>query len=217
MNSYNTDSLIISSHTYDKNNHLIAKVLYEYDASKKLGTAKLYNRKGKLDHSWNFDCNAKGEPDKKGKEEKVCKSNAQLANGHTQEITIEESKFNINKYIREFDEKGNLVLAETYTGKSGTILSYKAEFNKVGDTTFSRYYYYRSGMRKNYMYSVAAYTTIGNRKINSHYEFYRKKNKLEESSTYTYIYNYSGLIQNEVVNNEIKKTAKIINYSYTHF
>jgi hypothetical protein len=213
-NIYNSDSNKISSITYDKKHILMAKVDYNYDAGKKIGQAKMYDKKGKLVHSWNFTCDTKGAIDKKGKEEKICKSRAELANGHIQEITIDNDKSNINRFIYEYDPKGLFSMTEKYTGKLGTVLEYRTVSKKSNDTSYSSSDFYFASEKHNTIRFKVENTGFLSKRISAHYESYFKKNKLYNSVTSEFEYNSSGLIVKESRKDHLKKKMNTVVYMY---
>ncbi len=214
VNEFNSDSNKISSITNNGKGIIEAKVLYKYDAEKKMGTAKMYDKKGKLKHSWNFDCNKNGEIDKKGISEKICKSKEQLANGHTREITIDESRNNINRKIVEYDNKGKYSMTEEYTGKSGTILRHKTETITRGDSSFVSVSYYNTHARHPYLSFKNEFVYVNRKMITEKYESYYKKDKPDARSNSVFIYNKAGLKERKTETDEIRKSTRITIYTY---
>ena len=215
VNTFNSDSNKISSITYNGKGAIEAKVLYEYDAEKNIGTAKMVDKKGRLLHSWNFDCNKKGEIDKKGKEEKICKTKEQMANGHIREITIDESKNNITRKIVEYDNKGEYAMTEEYTGKLGTILKYKSETIKRGDTSVVTVSYYNTQARHPYLKFSKEFVYVNGKLIWEHDESWYKKNKPDSKSNSIFTYNDAGQIVKKTETDEIQKNTRIYFYTYT--
>lgn len=217
VNSFNADSNKISSISYNHSQNIIAVVIYEYDTLKKLGTAKLYGKKGKFQQAWNFDCSKNGEAAKNNKEQQICKTNVKLENGHTQEITINERKDYIERNIVEHDAQGGFVMSAKYVGKYGTLLSYKNECGKRGDSTYNIISYYFTKQRNNTIRFRSETVNYKKKTIASYYEGYYRKNKLDSRSTSTYEYNEAGVIVKELNYDEINKTTKTTNYTYGFF
>lgn len=218
INSFNSDSNKISSITYNKEMNISSIVIYTYDSLKKLGVAKLYGKKGKLLHSWNFECNEKqGVPDKKGKEQNICTSHITLENGHTQTITITEGYKSIERKIVESGDSGRFMKTEMYSGTAGNILSYRSLYTYANDTNYSSYERFHTQKNQSKPWSVYKSTSFKGKTISKNETYFTHKNKLESSTNSTFKYNDNGLLNEEVVADMVKKTVTIVRTSYSYF
>lgn len=89
INEYNTDStrLEYRSYVYKKDKpQLKTRYTYAYYPDKQRKQTCLFNKKNKLMHTWNYDCNPKGELEKKNTQ--VCKNTNYDARGRIIDITF---------------------------------------------------------------------------------------------------------------------------------
>jgi hypothetical protein len=212
--TYDADGNKTSALTYDHSHVLTSRVAYEYNPDNKIGKAFLYDKSDKLVHSWNFVCDPKGAVDKKGKEEKICNSRVEMANGHIQEITIEQNKNNIVRRVREYDPKGLYSLSEEYRGKLGTTLYSRSLYQEKQDTSVLRMEYYYSGTKRHsleYMYSIVRFKS---KYLSTSSEYYLPWRKLSDRQTQTYSYNSYGMIETQKNRDEIRKRETVSVYTY---
>ena len=218
INSFNSDSNKISSITYNKEMNISSIVIYTYDSLKKLGVAKLYGKKGKFIHSWNFECNEKqGVPDKKGKEQNICTSHITLENGHTQTITITEGYKSIERKIVESGDSGRFQKTDIYRGTAGNILSYRSLYTYTNDTNYNSYERFHIQKNKSIPWSVYNSKSVKGKTISKNETYFKKKNKLESSTSSSFKYNDNGLLNEEVVADMVNKTVTIVRTSYSYF
>ncbi len=215
INSFSADSLKILSETFDKNNKHISTVLYEYDSLKKLGTARLFSAKGKLQHSWSFSCNKSGEVIKTAKEARVCTTKQTLENGHTQEITIAENHNNIERTVTEMDENGRFIYSENYTGTYGNQLKTRSEYYHNGDTDRMLVRFYRTQRSDPYYLIENEYVRVNKREVSTAARWYSKPGRLTENKVSTYSHNPDGTIQTSVNTDLLNKKSSISRYYYT--
>jgi hypothetical protein len=212
--AYNTDGNKTSALSYDRSHALTSRVVYEYNPDNKIGKAFLYDKRDQLVHSWNFVCDPKGTVDKKGKEEKICNSRAEMANGHIQEITIEQNKDNIVRRVREYDPKGLYSMTEEYRGKLGTTLYSRSLYQENQDTSVLRMEYYYTGTKRHsleYMYSIVRFKS---KYLSTSSEYYLPWRKLSDRQTQTYSYNSYGMIETQKNRDEIRKRETVSVYTY---
>lgn len=217
INSFNPDSNKISSITYDKEMNIRSIVIYTYDSLKKLGVAKLYGKKGKFIHSWNFECNEKqGVLDKKGKEQNICTSNITLENGHTQTITITEGYKSIERKIVESGDNGRFQKTDIYTGTAGNILSYRSLYTYANDTNYNSYERFHIQKNHSKPWSINKSTSVKGKTLSKNEIYFTHKNKLESSNSSSFKYNEKGLLIEEEVTDMVKKTVRIIRTTYSY-
>jgi hypothetical protein len=96
LSTYNIDSTIKEKLRYKiKNNRKRLSSRYEFDyyEDKTRKQTRLYNRKNKLKHTWNYDCNPKGEI-QHAKQTNICKNTGTDSRGRLIETTFNSSDKN---------------------------------------------------------------------------------------------------------------------------
>lgn len=216
---YNSDSTKAEYRSYNINgtkNKLIVRYAYDYYPDKQRKQTRMYNSKNKLKHTWNYDCNPKGEIEKKNT--LICKNTGTDNKGRIVEVIFNtnskgEKTKGVNTYY-EFQGAKIQVSYETYFIKKGKeIKSTEVHFAD----SIEPYYHYRSYDKK----GLLIFET------KSEYSVYTAQEKILKRSGYTgyskgkasritqTIYNARGLpISAEALNKQNKLTAKTV-FTYT--
>ena len=217
VNTFAADSLKIISETYNRKNRRSSTVLYEYDANRTLGTARLFSAKGKLKHSWNFYCNRGQEATKSDRQENICSTKDTLPNGNTREITITEAKNNIERSIVEFDRNRLLVSVEKYTGPYGNQLKSRSEYARSGDTLRETSRFYRTRNSDPYYLIVQERVLVKHMEMSFSSSWYKKDGKLTRSSQSMYEHNADGTIRSARITEPLTGKTTMGRYYYHHW
>jgi len=201
------DSTRVLESYYYKNgsNDYKRKWLYSYYPDKSKKSSVIYNAKGKVLYTWNYECKPEGELKSKHKDTtEVCKLEETDVNGNK---TITVRKFNEKgkayKEVRTFNKEDKLILYCRYadtglptnkctynavTGNMEELIYYhkgKETFKSVntydGKNNITNTKYFHKGKQNtnvDYQYNPQSFVTITT--------YYNKKNELTETFKYEY-------------------------------
>ncbi|MFH0865249.1 MAG: hypothetical protein V1904_03590 [Bacteroidota bacterium] len=207
ISKYDSTKIIESYYYKNGSADYNRKWLYTYYPDKSKKSSVIYNAKGKIIHTWNYECKPEGELQAKHKDTTdVCKKVETDSSGNK---TVTERKFDEKgkaiRIVYVYDKEEVLIQYATYNSKDMCTYSFKCI---PGSLNLQEVIYYRKG-KENYKYhymydsSHNLISTMGYHKgeqVNhSEYQYnaqgfvtsfswYRKKNSLYSTHTYKYSY-----------------------------
>ena len=184
---------------YDNKNHLVEQIYY-YNHYKKQGMSYKYsyyddgsrkqsveyNRKGKILHTWNYDCSPVGQLEgyKFKDTSKICIRYEMDKNGNRIKVTEEFVKRgNVIRRINKYDLHDRLLDVSDYNKKGKIVYRYSYDYNSDGRMIEALYYKMGSGD-----------------KVKSRFTYvYNAKGDLVQELTYkhskpAYVYRYNYLV-----------------------
>jgi len=145
---YNDKNQLVEMIYSTKNDRkLESRFTYSYydDGSRKQSVE--YNRKGKVLHTWNYDCSPVGElAGAKKDTSKVCIRYETDKNGNRIKVTEEfEKRGNIVRRVNKYDLHDRLLDVSDYNKKSRIVYRYSYDYNNDGHMKEALYYKLGSG------------------------------------------------------------------------
>ena len=141
ISKYNRKNIMEQVHNRRGGEKIKKRWFYEYydNGSKKKST--VYNSKGKVRHTWSYDCKPEGELVAKHKNTTmICKNDLYDENGYRVEtIRSFDDKGRMKKSINKFNIKNIMVESNIYDYKDS--LTYRYFFNELNKTYEHSYYY----------------------------------------------------------------------------
>jgi len=153
---------------YDDKNHLLEQTYFYYHYKKQGSKYKYsyyddgsrkqsveYNRKGKVLHTWNYDCSPVGQMAGAKKDtSKVCIRYETDKNGNRIKVTEEfEKRGDVVRRVNKYDLHDRLLDVSDYNKKGKVVYRYSYDYNANGRMTEAIYYKPGSGEKVKFRYT----------------------------------------------------------------